>query len=197
VLFSLKFMRPVIGALPSFYDGRTFRDIAWLPVPNSAVAVEQDHNLTGPSRLQRLDLLSDDAKELATLEGYEGGISVSPSGKKVGYFIDKEILEIRDLTAPNRVVRLRIGLGVFRWSPDESRILLKRSVEKKSGDLVWIDLPPLAPVPANHEIPVAQPTPIPILHSLTFRDFAISPDGRSLAVILPGKRNLLVFPLPY
>jgi dipeptidyl aminopeptidase/acylaminoacyl peptidase len=197
VLFSLKFMRPAIGALPSFYDGRTFRDIAWLPVANSAIAVEQDHNLTGPSRLQRLDLLSDEAKELATLEGYEGGISVSPSGKKVAYFIDKEILEIRDLTSPNRVVRLRIGLGVFRWSPDESRILLKRSLEKKSGDLVWIDLPPLAAVPANHEIPVAQPTPIPILHNLTFRDFAISPDGRSLAVILPGKRNLLVFPLLY
>jgi hypothetical protein len=31
---------------------------------------------------------------------------------------------------------------------------------------------------------------------LTFRDFAISPDGRFLAVIIPGKRNLLVFPLP-
>jgi WD40 repeat protein len=196
MLFSLKFTRPATGALRSFYEGRTFRDVVWLPGANSAIAVEQDRNLTGPSRLQRFDLLSDDAKELATLDSYEGGISVSPSGKKVAYFLDKEILEIRDLTSPNRVARIRIGLGVFRWSPDESRILLKRALEKKSGDLVWIDLPPLAPIPANHEIPISQPTPIPILHGLSFRDFAITPDGRSLAVIIPGKRSLLVFPLP-
>jgi hypothetical protein len=196
LLFSLKFTRPATGTVPSFYEGRTFHDIAWLSGANSAIAVEQDRNLTGPPRLQRLDLLSDNYKELATLDNYEGGLSVSPSGKKVAYFVDKEILEIRDLTSLNSVARLRIGLGVFRWSPDESRILLKRSLEKKSGDLVWIDLPPLAAIPANHEIPVAQPTPIPILHGLSFRDFAISPDGRSLAVVITGKRNLLVFPLP-
>jgi len=196
LLFSLKFTRPSLGSHPSSDEGRTFRDIAWLPGMNSAIAVEQDRALTGPFRLQRLDLLGEDDKELATLDGYDGGLSVSPSGKKIAYFIDKEIIEIRDLTSFNRVARLRIGLGVFRWSPDETRILLKRSLEKKSGDLVWIDLPPLAPNPANHEIPVAQPTPIPILHGLTFRDFAISPDGRSLAVVITGKRNLLVFPLP-
>ena len=163
---------------------------------NSAIAVEQDHNLTGPSRLQRLDLLSDNAKELATLEGYEGGASVSPSGKKVAYFIDKEILEIRDLTSLNRVARLRVGLGVFRWSSDESRILLKRSLEKKSGDLVWFDLPPLPAASSGQDVLVSQPQPISILHGLTFRDFAISPDGRFLAVVITGKRNLLVFPLP-
>jgi dipeptidyl aminopeptidase/acylaminoacyl peptidase len=196
LLFSLRFTRPSVGPIPSLYEGRTFRDIAWLPGTNSAIAVEQDRNLTGPSRLQHLDLLSDVSKELATLDGYEGGVSVSPSGKQVAYFIDKEILEIRDLTSPNRVARLRIGLGIFRWSADESRILLKRALEKKSGDLVWIDLPPLAPIPTNHEIPIAQPTPSSILHGLTFRDFAISPDGRNLAVVITGKRNLLVFPLP-
>jgi dipeptidyl aminopeptidase/acylaminoacyl peptidase len=196
VLFSLKSTRIDIGPLKSPQDGRTFRDVSPIPGTVSIVAVEQDRNLSGPNRLQRLDLFTDNDKELATLEGYEGGLSVSPSGKKVAYFIDKEILELHDLISPNRVARLRIGLGVFRWAPDESRILLKRALEKKSGDLVWIDLPPLAPIPANHEIPIAQPTPIPILHSLTFRDFAITPDGRSLAVIIPGKRSLLVFPLP-
>jgi len=196
LLFSMKFTRPATGAFPSFYEGRTFRDIAWLPGVNSAIAVEQDRNLTGPPRLQRLDLLSDDHKELATLDSYEGGLSVSPSGKKVAYFVDKEILEIRDLASLNRVARLRIGLGVFRWSPDESRILLKRSLEKKSGDLVWIDLPPLAAALSGHDIPISQPQPISILHGLSFRDFAISPDGRSLAVVITGKRNLLVFPLP-
>jgi len=194
-LFSLKFTRPATGSFPSAYEGRTFRDIAWLPSVNAAIAIEQNRTVTGPLRLQRLDLLTDNDKELATLDAYEGGLSVSPSGKKIAYFIDKEVLEIRDLTSLNRVARLRIGLGIFRWSPDESRILLKRALEKKSGDLVWIDLPPLTPVPANHEIPVSEPQPIPILHGISFRDFAISPDGRSLAVVITGKRSLLVFPL--
>jgi len=195
MLFSLKSTRLDSGPVKTAHDGRTFRDVVPIPGTNSVVAVEQDHAMTGPNRLQRLDLLSDDDKELATLDGYEGGVSVSPSGKKIAYFIDKELLEVRDLASPNGVAHLRIGLGVLRWSLDESRILLKRSLEKKSGDLVWIDLPPLA-ASSGHDIPVSQPQPIPILHGLGFRDFAISPDGRFLAVIIPGKRNLLVFPLP-
>lgn len=194
-LFFLKYIRPSTGRFPSYYEGRTFRDIAWLPGMTYAFALEQDHSISGTPRLQRLDLLSDEDKELATLDGYEGGLSVSPSGKKVAYYIDKEILEIRDLTSLNRVARVRIGLGVFHWSPDESRILLKRAIEKKSGDLVWIDLPPLAAA-SGHDVPVTQPPAIPIFHGLSFRDFAISPDGRFLAVIAPGKRNLMVFPLP-
>jgi len=197
MLFSLKATRLNTGSFKSPHQDRTFRDVLPLPGAYSAIAVEQDHSMTGPSRLQRLDLLSEDDQELATLDGYEGGLSVSPSGKKVAYFIDKEILEVRDLASPNLLARLRVGFGVFRWSPDESRILLKRAIEKKSGDLVWIDLPPLSASTPGHEIPVAQPVPAPILHSLTFRDFAISPDGHFLAVIIAGKRNLLVFALPH
>src|SRR2546422_10786060 len=189
-LFSLKFTRPATGSFPSIHEGRTLRDVAWLPGVNSAIAIEQNRSITGPPRLQRLELLSDNDQRLATLDAYEGGLSVSPSGKKVAYFIDKEILEIRDLTSLNLLARLRVGLGVFRWSPDESRILLKRAIEKKSGDLVWIDLPPLSAHSPGQDIPISQPVPAPILHSLTFRDFAISPDGRFLAVIIPGKRSL-------
>jgi dipeptidyl aminopeptidase/acylaminoacyl peptidase len=194
LLFSLNFTRPT-GKLPSPYEGRTFREIDWLPGVSAAIAVEQDQSMRGPSRLQRLDLLKDNAKELATLDGFEGGLSVSPSGKKVAYFVDRENLEIRDLASPNLVARARVGLGVYHWSHDESYILLKRAVEKKSGDLVWIALPPLTAVPAGHEIPISQPQPISILHGLSVREFAISPDGRSLSVVLPGKRNLQVFPL--
>jgi hypothetical protein len=195
-LFSIKFTRLATGSMPSFYEGRTFLDVAWLPAMTFAIAVEQDHGRTGPPRLQRLDLFSDADEELATLDGYEGSISVSPSGKKVAYFIDREILEVRDLASPNRVARLRVGLGVFHWSPDESRIILKRSIEKKSGDLVSIALPPLVASPAGHDIPVTQPPAVSLLHGLTFREFSISPDGRFLAVVAPGKRNLLVFPFP-
>jgi dipeptidyl aminopeptidase/acylaminoacyl peptidase len=195
-LFAIKSTRLATGTFPSFYEGRSFRDVVWLKDMNFAIAVEQDRSLSGPPRLQHLDLFSDDHHELATLDGYEGGLSVSPSRKKVAYFIDKEVLEIRDLASPTHVARIRVGLGIFRWSPDESRILLKRSLEKKSGDLVWVPLPPLAVPAKDQDIPVSQPEPSPIFRGISFREFAISPDGRFLAVTLPGKRNLLVFPLP-
>jgi hypothetical protein len=162
---------------------------------NFAVAVEQDHSMSGPPRLQYLDVLNDSDKELATLDGYEGGLIVSPDRTKAAYFVDREVLEIRSLSHPNQFARVRVGLGIPRWT-DDSRIFLKRALEKKSGDIVWFSVPPLAAVAPNKEIPVAQPTPVSVLHGLTFREFSISPDGRSLAVVVPGKRNLLVFPLP-
>ena len=196
VLFSFKYINIAAGPSGNVFEGRTFLDAYPIPRTNLAIGVERDRNLTGPPRLQRLELLAQDDRELATLDSYEGGVSVSPGAKKVAYFIDKEVLEIRELAAPNKIARLRIGVGTFQWSPDETRILLKRAPEKKSGDLVWIDVPALSAHKARDpEPPVTQPTFIPILHGLTFRDFAITPDGK-LAVIAPGKRNLLVFPLP-
>ncbi len=196
-LFSIKTTRLASGSFPSPYEGRTFRDVAWLPGMNFAVAVEQDHSMSGPPRLQYLDVLNDSDKELATLEGYEGGLIVSSDRTKAAYFIDREVLEIRSLSHPNQVARVRVGLGIPRWTPDGSRIFLKRSLEKKSGDIVWFPVPSLAAVVPNKEIPVSQPTPVPVLHGLTFREFSISDDARSLAVVVPGKRNLLVFPLPH
>ena len=195
-LFSLKTTRLSTGSFPSPYEGRTFREVAWLQGMNFAVAVEQDHSLSGPPRLQYLDVLSDADKELATLEGFEGGLSVSPSRSKVAYFIDREVLEIRSLSNPNLIARMRIGLGIYRWTADESRIFLKRAPEKKSGDLVWVPVPSPAPVPRDKEIPVSQPVPAPVFHGISIREFSLSPDGRFLAVVVPGKRNLLVFPLP-
>jgi len=198
VLFSYKFANVRTGPAGPAFEGRTFIASAPIPHTNAAIAIERDKSLSGPPRLQRLDLLAQDDKELATLDGYETGLSVSPSGKRVAYFIDKEVLEVRDLQNPNRLARVRIGLGAVQWSADESYLLIKRSPERKSGDLVWIPLPSLQNVAGKHsdEIPVIQPDPIPILHGLTFRDFAISPNGSTLAVVPPGKRNLLLFPVP-
>jgi hypothetical protein len=196
VLFSFKYVNITAGPSGFVFEGRTFLDAYPIPRTNLAIGVERDRNLTGPPRLQRLELLAQDDRELATLDGYEGGLSVSPSAKKVAYFIDKEVLEVRDLAEPNKIARLRIGFGTFQWSPDETRILLKRSPEKKSGDLVWVDVPALAAHSAkDQDPPVSQPALIPIFHDLMFRDFAITPDGK-LAVIALGKRNLLVYPLP-
>jgi dipeptidyl aminopeptidase/acylaminoacyl peptidase len=196
VLFSFKYVNIIAGPTGPVFEGRTFLDSYPIPRSNVAIAVERDHNLTGPPRLQRLELLAQDDHELATLDGYEGGISVSPSAKKVAYYIDKEVLEVRDLTDPRKIARLRVGFGTFQWSPDETRILLKRAPEKKSGDLVWIEIPSLTAHTAKEtDPPVTQPAFTPILHDLMFRDFAITTDGK-LAVVAIGKRNLLVFPLP-
>jgi len=196
ILYSFKYVNISAGPNGNVFEGRTFLDSCPIPRSDVAIAVERDRNLTGPPRLQRLELLAQDDRELATLDGYEGGVSVSPSAKKVAYFIDKEVLEVRDLTEPNKFARLRIGFGTFQWSPDETCILLKRAPEKKSGDLVWVEIPALtAHTAQDQEAPVTQPALIPILRDLTFRDFAITPDGK-LAVIAVGRRNLLLFPLP-
>jgi WD40 repeat protein len=196
ILFSFKYASVTGGPSGLFFEGRTFLGYDPIPKSNAAIAVERDHNLSGPPRLQRLDLLAQDNQELATLDGYEGGLSVSPSGKRVAYYLDREVLEIRDLTALDHLSRIRIGLGAFRWAPDETAILLKRAPEKKSGELVWVAIPPLTAHPAGQSVPVSDTSFTPILHGLAYRDFAISPDGRFLAVIPPGKRNLAVYPLP-
>jgi len=196
LLYSFKFANVKTGPAGPAFEGRTFIAAVKVPHSNSAIAIERDRNMSGPPRLQRLELLAQDDKELATLDGYETGLSVSPSGKHVAYFIDKEVLEVRDLENPNRLARVRIGLGAVEWSSDEQHLLIKRSPEHRSGDLVWIALPLLAAGKGPDQAPVSQPDPQPILHGLTFRDFSISPDGRTLGVIPPGKRNLLLFPLP-
>ena len=135
MLFSFRYTNISTGPAGLAFEGRTFIDSDRIPRTNAAIAVEQDRTQSGPPRLQRLELLAQDDKEVATLDSYAGGLSVSPSGKKVAYFIDKEVLEVRDLAAPDHFVRLRVGLGVFHWSADENRIMLKRAVERKSGDL--------------------------------------------------------------
>jgi hypothetical protein len=194
-LFSFQYTNLTTGPAGAAFEGRTFADAEEIPGSNIAIAVEQDRSQSGPPRLQRLDLLSQDDRELATLQDFAGGMTVSPSGKKAAYYIDKEVLEIRDLSAPHRVARVRVGLGVYAWAPDERRILLKRAVEKKTGDLAWFQLPDLAEVADGKEIAVTQPGPQPILRGIGFREFSISPDGKWLGVISTGKHSLSVFPI--
>ena len=133
VLFSFHYTNRQ-GAPGLVFEGRTFLDAVPVPGSNTDYAVERDRNLSGPPRLQKLEMLAQDDKEIATLDSFEGGLALSPSGTKIAYYIDKEVIEIRDLAEPNKIARVRAGYGVFRWAPDETRILLKRAVEKKSGD---------------------------------------------------------------
>jgi hypothetical protein len=193
-LFSMKYLNMSTGPSGKPFEGRTFLDVARISGSNSAIAVERNRNLDGPARLQRLDLLSQDTAEVATLDSFSGGLSLSPTGTKIAYYLDKEVLEVRDLTAPSKVARLRIGLGVIQWSADESRIYLKRTIEKKSADLAEFLIPPMVAYSARQSVPVAEPTPRILLHGITVREFGLSRDGRFLAIVLPGRRNLQVFP---
>jgi hypothetical protein len=86
-----------------------------------------------------------------------------------------------------------VGLGVLKWSADETKIYLKRTIEKKSADLVSFEVPGLAPYKRGQLVPVLEPEPRQLLHGLTIREYGLSPDGKYLAVVLPGKRNLQVF----
>jgi len=192
-LFAMQYLNVSTGPAGKAFEGRTFQGASRISGSNAALAVERSRTFDGPARLQRLDLLSQDDREVATLDAYSGGILVSPSGTRVAYFLDKEVLEIRDLTAPVRIARLRIGLGVLQWSADESRLYLKRTVEKKSADLVTFQVPELRAYPSHAEVPVLEPEPRMLLHGLTIREYSLSPDGRFLGVVLPGKRNLQIF----
>jgi hypothetical protein len=90
---------------------------------------------------------------------------------------------------------VRVGLGVYAWAPDERRILLKRAIEKKTGDLAWFELPELAVVAEGKDVAVTQPAAQPILRGIGFREFSISPDGKMLGVISTGKHSLAVYPV--
>ena len=193
-LFSMKYLNVSTGPAGKAFEGRTFLGVARISGSNSAIAVERNRNLDGPARLQRLELLSQDTAEVATLDSFAGGLSLSPTGTKAAYYLDKEVLEVRDLTAPNKVARLRVGLGVLQWSADETRIYLKRTIEKKSADLAEFSIPPMVAYSARQSVPIAEPTPRILLHGITVREFGLSRDGRFLAIVLPGRRNLQVFP---
>jgi hypothetical protein len=194
-VYSLQYLNVSSGPAGKAFEGRTFLDAARISGSNSAMAVERDRNMDGPPRIQKLELLSQETQEVATLDEFAGELSLSPSGTKAAYYLDKEVLEIRDLTAPNKLARMRVGLGVLQWSEDETRILLKRTVEKKSADLVWLAVPELKAYANRTQIPIDEPTPNFLLHGLTIREYGISPDGKFLGVVLPGKRNLEIFPM--
>jgi len=172
-----------------------FSVMTWNVKQDECVAIERDAGAGGVPRLVALDLARESSRVLAGLEGYAGGLSISPSGKRVAYWIDNEQLEVRDVDGPNRMARVRVAVGTLAWSADETRVLVKRGPALRSGGLVWIALPPLATVAAGAAPATAEIAPRSILHDLEFRQFDISPDGRFLGVVEPGKRNLLVYPL--
>jgi hypothetical protein len=76
---------------------------------------------------------------------------------------------------------VKVALGPYQWDANESRILIKRGFGRRATDLMWVSLP-------DGKVE-------PVLHSLFYWDFEISPDGTRLAVTSPGKHKLQVFAL--
>src|SRR5271170_1527951 len=71
-LFSMKYLYVAGGPPTKAFEGRTFISAVRVPGSNSAIAIERDRNMEGPPRMQRLELLAQEDKELATLDGYNG-----------------------------------------------------------------------------------------------------------------------------
>lgn len=192
--FVVNLLRPFAGPGSPIFSGHKFVAAAWNSATSSGVAIER--NPAGSPTLLALDLGKEKSRDLATLDRYAGGLTISPSGDKVAYWVSNEQLELRDVASPNRVTRVRVVLGILAWAGDEKRILVKQGAAGKSGSLVWISLPQLATVAPGTTPATQDVAPQSILHDLEFRQFDISPDGKSLAVVEPGRRNLLVYSLP-
>jgi hypothetical protein len=194
-LFTMNRVKPFAQGASALFPGHLFSVVAWNLKQDACAAIERNAVAGGVPRLVELEPARESSRELGTLEGYAGGLSISPSGKRVAYWTDNERLEVREVDGPSRMARVRVAVGTLAWSGDEARVLVKRGPAVRSGGLVWFALPPLAAVAAGAAPATAEIAPRSILHDLEFRQFDISPDGKFLGVVEPGKRNLLVYPV--
>src|SRR6266853_1539937 len=194
-LFTMNRVKPFAEGASVLFQGKLFAAVAWNAKQDGGVGIETEAGGKGDSRLVLLELGRETSRVLGMLEGFAGGLSISPSGKKVAYWVDNERLEIREIDSPNRMARVRVALGTLAWSGDETRVLVKRGPALRSGGLAWVTLPQLVTVAAGTAPVPVEVAPRSILHELEFRQFDISPDGRFLGVVEPGGRNLLVYPV--
>lgn len=171
----------VTGQSTTLFEGHTFDTVVWDAAKNQAFVLSQNLNVQNRQAIFQLDLVHEGVREIARVDAYAGGLSLSPSGQKIAFFADGDAIEVRDLANPGKPTDVRAGMGVFGWSRDERRVLLKRGPPEKSGELIWVGLYDGSFVPA--------------LHGLEYHGFAIAPDGGSIAVTEPGREVLRVFPL--
>ena len=179
--YTITRVRPSDGQTTQLFEGHTFDTVVWDAARNRAFAVSSNLSLRGRLTILSLDLVHEAVTELATIDNYAGSLAVSKSGKKIGFFEDGDTIEVIDVNNPSKRVKANAGLGTFQWGRDDDRVLVKRGSPDESNDLVWVRL--------NDD------SFTPVLHDLEFHSFQIAPDGESLAVTIPGKRVLKVFPL--
>jgi len=174
-------VNPAQGGPKALFEGSTFVAVAWDAERNQAFAVAENLSVHGHQSLMQLDLAHETVKEIAHVDAYQGELIVSPSGKKIAYFSDGDVLQVIELADPSRPVHRPAGVGEIGWGPDEKRVLLKRGPDDQSSDLVWVGIYDGSFVPA--------------LHGLSYHAFGIAPDGEAIAVTEPGKNILKMYQL--
>lgn len=179
--YSIVRVRPDDGKAVTLFEGHTFNALVWDTKNNRAFALGDNLSLHGHQALVQLDLVHETVREIAGVENYQGSLSLSPSGKKIGFFEDGDTIDVIDVANPSKTLRVSAGFGRFAWAPDDRRVLLKRGPDDRSNILLWVGL--------------YDESFRSILHDLQFSNFEISPDGLSIAVTIPGKRALKVYPL--
>ncbi len=172
-------LRPEDGRTRVLFQGHTFTAVSWDTKRNQAFAIEESTQTVAPPKIVQLDLAGEKEKDLAPLEEYAGFLTISPSARKIAYFRNGDTLEVRDVANPAKTIQVRVAIGQFQWDRSEQRILLKRGEPQKSGDLVWVGL-----YDGRFD---------PFFHGLEFHNFAIAPDGGTVAVTEPGKRELVLY----
>jgi len=172
----------VTGQSSMLFEGHPFEAVVWDTKRNQAFAVGRNLTPSGRESIVQLDLLHETLTEVSRADTFQGVLTLSPSGKKIAFFEDGDTIEVHDLeNSSSKPLRIRVGMGVFGWSGDERRVLLKRGPADKSGELVWVGL--------------YDGTFVSALHGLEYHAFEIAPDGESIAVTEPGKEVLRVYPL--
>ena len=197
LMFSITTIESPGGHVFPLFDRHSFAALAWNAKRGTAVAIEKNLSDASATRLVELNLMSEDYRRLATLDSYAGSLSFSPSAAKVASFRDINTLEIREMADPALVARVHVAYGTINWAPDEKRVLVKRGLDRQEGDLVWVEMPTPAADPESGPAEAVTPSPsTPILNGQTFKDFALAPDGHSVAVVLLAKHTLQIFDLP-
>ena len=174
-------VNPSDGKAVTLFEGHTFDGITWDAKHNQAFAIGQNLSISGRNVLVQLDLLHEGVRELTRIPAFQGKLTIAPSGNRIGYFVDADTIEVREIAAPTKPIRTRAGFGRFEFGRDENRVLLKHGPDDKSGNLVWVGL--------------TDGTFRPILHDLLVNNFQIAPDGDSIIIAEPGKHILKVYPL--
>lgn len=172
-------VRPAEGKTATLFEGHTFDAVAWDAPRNQAFAIGRSLSISGRNELVQLGLLDETVREIGRVPNFQGQLVVSASGQEVGYFVDGDTIEVRDLASPLAPVRVRTGPGTFAFTNDGNHILFKRGSLGDSGDLIWVGL--------------RDNSWTPVLHDLEFHSFQFAPDGSAIVVMEPGRGVLKVY----
>src|SRR6266403_1944543 len=78
-LFTMNRLKPFAEGASALFPGHLFSVVAWNVKQDACAAIERDAGPGGVPRLVALDLARESSRVLGTLEGYAGGLSISPS----------------------------------------------------------------------------------------------------------------------